>query len=168
MASDYRGFQDKIGADMATASAAAAGMEGNKAAKGTKVRIRNSDMESLIPAGSSVEFMPTACHKLKFGDIVFVRQDKEFVLRRFVGFQIGKKGAMIAVAKPNPAKMEQYPDTSLVGRVVSVESRGQHYDPLKKESLGTRWRNEWTCFGTSSPFTRLARGLKIFGKMMKK
>jgi hypothetical protein len=168
MSSDYRGFQDKISSDMASASASAASMEGHSGTKGTKVRLRHSDMEPLIPAGSAVEFMPAACHKLKFGDIVFVRHEKEFVLRRFVGFQVGKKGAVIAVARPNPPALEQYPDLALVGRVCSVEVRGQRYDPHKKESLGTRFRNNWTCFGTSTPLKRLAHTLKIFGKMMKK
>ena len=166
MSHDYRGFQDKIGADMATASASAAGMERTGS---SRVRLRNSDLETLVPSGASIEFQPTGCHKLKFGDIVLVRQNKEFVLRRFVSFHIGKGGgAIVSLAKARPPLVEQFQDTMLVGRVMNVEARGQRYDPHKKESLGTRWRNEWTCFGTSSPLARIARGLRTFGKMMKK
>ena len=105
MAHDYRGFQDKIGADMATASATAAGME-KKGGKATKVRIRQSDLEPLIPSGAMIEYIPVAAHKIKFGDVVFVRAGKELVLRRFIGFQIGKNGSMICVARANPAKQE--------------------------------------------------------------
>ncbi|MFN8609229.1 MAG: hypothetical protein U0931_16955 [Vulcanimicrobiota bacterium] len=166
MGHDYRGFQDKIGADMASASASAMGME--KGGKGTKVRIRASDLESLIPSGSMVEFSPVAAHKLKFGDVVFVRAGKEMVLRRFIGFQIGKQGSVVAVARANPAKRETYPDTALVGRVGIVESKGVTFDPLKKESQLVRWKNEWTFFGTSSMFARISQNLRIFGKMMKK
>lgn len=166
MGHDYRGFQDKIGADMATASAAAAGMD--RGAKGSKMRIRASDMESLVPSGSLIEFVPTTGHKLKFGDIVMVRSGTEFCLRRFVSFQIVKGGAMVSVARISPPKLETYPDTSLVGRVTKAESKGVSFDPLKKESQLVKWRNEWTFFGTSSMFSRIGQNLKIFGKMMKK
>ncbi len=167
MAHDYRGFQDKIGADMASASATAAGMD-KKGGKSTRVRIRQSDLEPLIPAGAMIEYIPVAAHKMKFGDVVFVRAGKEMVLRRFIGFQIGKNGSMICVARANPAKQEVYADTTLVGKVLSVESKGVSYDPLKKEPLLVRWKNEWTFFGTSSMFARIGRNLKNFGKMMKK
>lgn len=166
MSHDYRGFQDKIGADMATASAAAAGMD--RGQKGSKLRIRQSDLEQLIPSGALVEFVPTTGHKLKFGDIVLVRNGNEFSLRRFCSFQILKAGAMVAVARANPPKMETYPDTALVGKVTKVEGKGGAYDPLKKESQLVKWRNEWTFFGTSSMFKRLAHNLQVFGKMMKK
>lgn len=165
MAQDYRGFQDKIGADMASASASAAGME---KIKGTKLRIRQSDLESLIPAGSTVEYQPIPCHRLKFGDIIFVRSGKEFVLRRYVGFQVGKNGAVAAVARANPARLETYPDTAVVGKVTGVDSQGRHFDPHKKESQMQRWANEWTCFGTSTPLKRLAHNLKMFSRMMSK
>jgi len=164
--SDYRGFQDKIGADLASASASAASYEKTR---GSKVRIRHSDLEALIPAGSSVEFQPTTCTKLRFGDIIFVRQNKEFVLRRFVGFQLNNRGtATMSVARVQPAGLESYPDAALVGRVTQVESRGQHFDPHKKEGLMDRWRNEWTCFGTSTPIQRMVYHLKAFGRLMKK
>ncbi|MBS2034158.1 hypothetical protein JST97_04175 [bacterium] len=166
MGHDYRGFQDKIGADMASASASAMGME--KGGKGTKVRIRQSDLEHLIPSGSMIDFSPVAAHRLKFGDVVFVRAGKEMVLRRFIGFQIGKTGSVVAVARANPAKREVYPDTAVVGKVNSVESKGVSFDPLKKESQLARWKNELTFFGTSSLFARIGQNLKVFGKMMKK
>ncbi|MBX3166186.1 MAG: hypothetical protein KF760_02195 [Candidatus Eremiobacteraeota bacterium] len=166
MSHDYRGFQDKIGADMATASAAAAGMD--RGAKGSKLRIRQSDLETLIPSGALVEFVPSTGHKLKFGDIVLIRNGSEFSLRRFVGFQIVKGGAKVSVARANPPKLEIYPDTSIVGKVTKVEAKGVSYDPLKKESQLVKWRNEWTFFGTSSMFSRIGHNLKIFGKMMKK
>ena len=166
MSHDYRGFQDKIGADMATASAAAAGMD--RGAKGSKLRIRQSDLESLIPSGSLVEFIPTTGHKLKFGDIVLVRIGTEFSLRRFCGWQIVKTGSLVSVARANPPKLENYPDTALVGKITKVEAKGVTYDPLKKESQLVKWRNEWTFFGTSSMFKRIGQNLKIFGKMMKK
>ena len=166
MAHDYRGFQDKMHSDMTAASATAASMD--QRGKGSKVRIRTSDMEGLIPSGSSVEFIPIACHKLKFGDIVFVRNNKEFVLRRFVSFNLNKAGgAMVALARIKPPALEQYQDSLLVGRVTSVESQGKVFDPHKKESFGQRMSNEWTCFGTSSPLKRLVSGLRSFGKMMK-
>lgn len=166
MSHDYRGFQDKIGADMATASAAAAGMD--RGAKGSKLRIRHSDMEALVPSGALVEFVPTTGHKLKFGDIVLVRNGTEFQLRRFVSFQILKGGAAVSVARVAPPKLENYPDTALVGKVTRVEAKGASYDPLKRESQLVKWKNEWTFFGTSSMFQRFAQNLKFFGKMMKK
>lgn len=164
MAQDYRGFQDKMAGDLSQASMAAAGME--KVGKGSKVRIRTSDIEALVPSGSSVEFKPIACHKLKFGDILFVRLNKEFVLRRFVSFQIGRQGAVVAVARVLPPSLESYPDTAIVGRVMRVESKGVAFDPHKKEGLGQRIKNEWTCFGTSTPVHRVLRGFKTFGQMM--
>lgn len=165
MAQDYRGFQDKIGADMASASASAAGME---KLRGTKLRIRNSDLEKLIPSGSTVEYQPMPCHRLKFGDIIFVRAGKEFVLRRYIGFQVAKAGAVAAVARANPARLETYPDAAVVGKVLSVDAAGKHFDPHKKESQMQRWANEWTCFGTSTPLKRLAHKLKLFGRLMNK
>lgn len=165
--SDYRGFQDKIGADMASASATAAGMD--RGQKGSKLRIRASDLEELVPSGSQIEFVPSTCHKLKFGDVLLVRMGQEFVLRRFVGWHVTKAGgAMMQVARANPPKVESYPDTQLVGKIIKVEARGGSYDPVKKETMGKRWANEWTCFGTSSPWRRIANNLKIFGKMMGK
>lgn len=166
MGHDYRGFQDKIGADMASASATAMGME--KGGKGSKVRIRQSDLEPLIASGSMIDFAPVAAHRLKFGDIVFVRAGNELVLRRFIGFQIGKSGSVVAVARANPARQEVYPDTAIVGKVNSVETKGVSFDPLKKESQLERWKNELTFFGTSSLFSRISRNLKNFGRMMKK
>ena len=166
MGHDYRGFQDKIGADMATASAAAAGMD--RGAKGSKMRIRQSDIEALIPSGAMIEFIPTTGHKLKFGDIVMVRSGTEFNLRRFCSFQIVKGGATVSVARINPPKLESYSDTALVGKITKVEAKGSSYDPLTKESQMAKWRNEWTFFGTSSMFSRIGQNLKILGKMMKK
>ncbi len=166
MGHDYRGFQDKISGDVGTASLAAGSME--KTGKSTKVRIRNSDLESLVPSGSAVEFIPMAAHRLKFGDIIFVRAGKEMVIRRFLAFAITKNGSMAQVVKMGPPTIEVYPDTALVGRINKVEAGGQVYDPLKKESLTQRFANGWSCFGTSSPFTRLMRNLKAFGQMMKK
>lgn len=166
MSHDYRGFQDKIGADMATASAAAASVD--RGGKGSKLRIRQSDMEALVPSGALVEFVPTTGHKLKFGDIVLVRTGNEFSLRRFVSFQILKSGANVSVARMSPPKLESYPDQSLVGKVTKVEAKGASYDPLKKEGQLAKWRNEWTFFGTSSMLKRFGQHLKFFGKMMKK
>lgn len=165
MGNDYRGFQDKISGDLGQASMAAHGMDKDKK-KASKVRLRKSDIENLVPSGSLVEFMPLACHKMKFGDIVMVRQGNEFVLRRFVSFQIGKAGPTVVVAKVTPPALEKYSDTSIVGKIGKVEAQGKVYDPHQKESFSARFGNRWSCFGTSSPFQRLGRTLKVFGKMM--
>lgn len=167
MANDYRGFQDKISGDLGQASMAAHGMD-KDFKKASKVRIRNSDIEGLVPSGSLVEFMPMACHRMKFGDILFIRQNKEFVLRRFVSFQVNKSGPSVIVARVSPPALEKYSDTSVVGKISKVDSKGTVYDPHKKEPILARLGNHWSCFGTSSPFQRLGQNLKIFGKMMVK
>lgn len=167
MSNDYRGFQDKISGDLGQASMAAHGMDKDKK-KASKVRLRKSDIESLVPSGALVEFMPLACHKMKFGDILMVRVNNDFVLRRFVSFQVGKNGPSVVVARVAPPTLEKYSDTSVVGKIGKVECQGAVYDPHKKESFSARLGNRWSCFGTSSPFQRLGQNLKIFGKMMVK
>lgn len=167
MGSDYRGFQDKVMADVSQASMTAATME--KSGRGnSKVRIRASEMEPLIPNGSAIEYTATAGHKLKFGDIIFVRTGKDLSLRRFIAFEVGKGGARVVCVRVSPPTMEQHPDTSIVGKVVRVDAGGQSYDPYKKESLGQRWANEWTYFGTCTPLQRIQRSFRAFGKLMKK
>lgn len=168
MAHDYRGFQDKINGDLSQASAAASSMERGVGGKGSKVRLRQSDMENLIPSGASVEFIAMPPHRLKFGDIIFVRINKEFSLRRFVGFEIGKNGmSTVSVAKPQPPSVERHPDTAVLGKVVKVEHGGKSYDPHKAESAMAKLRNQWTCFGTSTPLARITRGLGIFSRRSK-
>jgi hypothetical protein len=166
MAHDYRGFQDKMAGDLSQASVTAQGYGDNKVVKSTKVRIRQSDLETLVPTGATVEFLATPCHKLKFGDIIFVRKDKEFVLRRFLAFEMIKKGTMIAVARVAPPAVETYPDSAIIGRVMSVEVRGKSYDPHKVETLMDRFKNEWTCFGTSTPFKRMANGVRRMTRLL--
>jgi hypothetical protein len=164
---DYRGFQDKMQGDLSQASVTAQGYGDAKYAKNSRVRIRQSDLETLIPSGSSVEFVPVACHKLKFGDIVFIRKDKEMSIRRFLAFEVVKRGTMVAVVRLSPPTVETYQDSAIVGKVVRVEAHGKTFDPLKMESLSDKLKNQWTCFGTSNPFQRMLNGARRFGKMMK-
>ena len=166
MAQDYRGFQDKVYGDLNQASVTAQSYD--KVGKTSKVRIRHSDLEHLIPHGASVEFVATPCHKLKYGDIVFVRKDKEFAIRRFLAFQFVKGGARVAVARASPVGVETHPDAAIVGKIIGVEVHRKHYDPHKKESLMQRFRNEWTAYGTSAPLQRIVRGVKSFGLLFKK
>ena len=161
MAHDYRGFQDKVKGDLGAAAATAQSKNG-------KVRIRESDLPKLIPAGSSVEFAAVPLLRLKWGDIVFVSVNREFVLRRFVEFELRKKVTVVTVVRASPPGVEEYPDTAIVGKVMGVECKGQRYDPHSKESITTRWGNEWTCFGTSSPVQRIAKGLRKYGFIGKK
>lgn len=167
MAQDYRGFQDKLNSDLNQASVTAQ-TYGDKVGKTSKVRIRHSDFEELIPHGAAVEFIATPCHKLKYGDIIFVRKDKEFAVRRFLAFQMTKGGAKVAVARANPSGVELHADTSVVGKIVGVEAKGEHYDPHKRESLMQRFRNEWTAYGTSTPFQRMVRSFKSFSRLLSK
>jgi hypothetical protein len=162
MAHDYRGFQDKVKGDLGAAAATAQGQ------KSSKVRLRESDLPALIPQGASVEFAAVPFHRLKWGDIIFISVNREFVLRRFVEFEVRKKGTVVRVARATPPGIEEYPDTSIVGRVVVVEVKGQKFDPHTKESQMTRWGNEWTCFGTSTPMERIAKGLRKYGFLGKK
>lgn len=161
MAHDYRGFQDKVKSDLGAAAATAQTKNG-------KVRIRDSDLPKLIPVGSSVEFAVVPLLRLKWGDIVFVSINREFVLRRFVEFELKKKVTVVRVARANPPAIEEFPDNAIVGKVVGVECKGQRYDPHAKESIATRWGNEWTCFGTSSPVQQFAKGLRKYGFLKKK
>lgn len=149
MGSDYRGFQDKMMGDISQASAVAQSQ--NRSGKGgTRLRLRASDLEALIPSGSTIEYSALPPHRMRFGDIVLTRQGAEVHLRRFAGFSIVKGGAYVQLVSPQQKLVERLPDTSVVGKVTGVEVAGKMVNPLKKESWSHAIANRLTCFGTSS------------------
>ena len=172
MSKDYRGFEDKIGGDLSKASLQAQTLEqtGSKKSSTQKLRVRGSDLPALIPAGSVIEFEAVPVSKLKFGDIVFCRFDKELCLRRFIRIRYLKnRDAELHVTQQGPNNMVQIlPCGALVGRVISAESRGNHYNPRKLESAMTSLTNRITEFGTTSVGDRVLGYLQFFKSMMKK
>lgn len=168
---DYRGFEDKLAGDLSKASLQAQTLDtSKKTAHSQKMRIRDSDLPGLVPGGSVIEFLQLPFHKLKFGDIIFCRFDKELVLRRFIRIKMLQSGnSEMHVTTQGPNNMVQIlPCAALVGRVLAVEAKGQTYDPRKLEGGLQGFMNWMTEYGTSTPLDRLLSHWTFFKGMMKK
>ena len=164
---DYEKFNTKVTGDVSQASFHAQSLD-NRSVR-TKVRIRESCIESLIPSHSAVEIEQLTFHNLKFGDIVLVRDKKEFVIRRFIRFEVrGVDLIVIHVVNQHWKIAEEFRDSAIQGRIRMVESKGVVFNPYKKESFGARLRNRLTYFGTSSPWQRLMSSANIVGSMLKR
>jgi len=168
---DYRGFEDKVAGDLSKASLQAQALDGAKRSGNVqKMRIRDSDLPELVPAGSTIEFEQIPFHKLKFGDVIYCRFERELVLRRFIRLRMQKGGqGELHVTKQAAVNMVQIlPTAALVGRVFSVESKGQTYDPRKLETGMKAFTNYITEFGTSTPLDRLLGHWQFFLRVMRK
>lgn len=168
---EYRGFKDKVHSDVGQASLAAQGMEGNRPAvlNSTKVRIKHSDVERVVPSGCSIEVQPFGFHKLKFGDIILCRIDKDMQLRRFIKIQMQKNQTFLCVTRQGRLAMQELiKETTLVGRVMGYEHRGEHVDPYKLEKGMEAFKNWVTEFGTSTPVERIAAFFSFFKANVKK
>lgn len=168
---DYKGFEDKVAGDLSKASLQAQSLGGGKKSANTqKMRIRDSDMPKTVPPGSTIEFEQITFHKLKFGDIVFCRFDKELCIRRFIRIKMMKSGnAEMHVTREGPDNMVQIlPGAALVGRITTVEFKGQMFDPRKLEGGLAAFQNYLTEYGTTTPLERIMRNWHFFKSMMKK
>ena len=163
---DYEAFNAKMMGDVNQASFSAQGLE--KGVAHTKVRIRESCIEELIPSNSAIEIEQVPFHKLRFGDFVLVRDGKEFVIRRFVRFEVRSvEEIVIHVVNQKWKIAEEFRDGQINGRILKVDARGgSSFDPKGKEGAMKRINNRLTHFGTSSPWQRFTSTMGMVGNLL--
>ena len=162
---DYEKFNKSATGDISQAAFQALALD-DKTAR-SKVRIKESCIPSLIPNNALLEIEKVAFHNLKFGDFVFVRDNKDFVVRRFLSFEVrGPSEIVVHVVNQKSKKAEQFRETAINGRIYRVEADRKVYDPVKKENVFVRFMNRLTHFGTSRPTDRLNRFGDLMGSMM--
>ena len=162
---DYEAFNTKVSGDVSQASFSAQSLE--KKSIHTKVRIRESCLPELIPNGSTLEIEQVQFHHLRFGDLILVRDKKEIVIRRYINFEVrGPSEVVIHVVNQHWKIAEEFRDSSVSGRILMAESKGEHFNPYKKESASVRFKNWMTHFGTSTPFGRLVARMKFLGSLV--
>lgn len=153
MSKDYRGFSDQLAGDLAKASMAAHSFVGSKT---QKLRLTTSDM-AAVPAGAFIYVEPATFHKLRAGDIIYVRSGKDLVLRRFLRLEIDGVSTNLVVTAGG-APQETIASNAIMGKVVRAEYQGQEYDP-GKEGLFAAVANRLTDYGSVSPAQKVGRSV---------
>lgn len=148
LSNDYRALQNQLAGDL-TAAATSASLAGG--AKSKKVRIIESELPSTIPQGSKVSLEQVAFGKLTMGDIICVNTGSRPQVRRFIKLKMTKNQTALMTACEGSAQKEMLPTSSLVGKVVEVESGGKSWDPNKENFLTKFWQ-KLTQYGTHKPF----------------
>ncbi|MEW6284141.1 MAG: hypothetical protein AB1758_36340 [Candidatus Eremiobacterota bacterium] len=148
MANEYRRLEDRVSGDVHKASIAA-NVTVNERAQ--RVRLRGSDLPSMIPPGALIEVEPVVFHKLKFGTVVYVKLGNELALRRFVRLEIINDNDVLVLAKEKARRVDRIPANALVGRVAAAEFQGR---PVRIRHYGSII-DAWTDFGTTDPITKL-------------
>jgi hypothetical protein len=170
MSNRYTGFQDKMKGDMGQASIQAQGLEGTKATRKdtTRTRLRTSDMPSVAPAAAHIDFENVTFHKLRHGDVILCRIDRDVNLRRFLRFKLSNDGTttLMVTRESSTPMIEMVPSNALIGRVVTVEYR-EKLVAVKKLNRGlTALKNKLTDFGTTSPGERLGASFDFVKSMV--
>lgn len=146
------GIQDRkpsLSQELRTAvTASSMGMVGTK----KRIRLLESDVPSLAPSGSALEVEVVKFSNLRMGDLICVQIGRSIRVRRFVKAKMTQKDTYLLTAHEYQDKKEALPRTCLMGRVRSVNHRGQTYDPAKQESFLTKLRGKLTEYGTHRPF----------------
>lgn len=161
MSNDYRGFQDRMAGDLAKASMAAHAF----GSKNQRVRLMASDIPA-IPAGSYIYVEPMPYHKLKPGNIVYVRSGGALCLRRFLHLVIDGLTTQLAVT-PGGAPQETIPGNALVGKVVKAEYQKREFDPNREGLL--QWiANRFTDYGSLSVGQKIGRSLSGVARVFRR
>lgn len=161
MRDDYAGFRNRAAGDLGQASLAAQTLDGKSGAH-SKMRVKQSDVEPSIPSGCHIEVQPCGVSKLRFGDIVSVRLDKEVGLRRFIRMQVSNKGTFLIVTRQGEAAIQEIlRDAALVGRVVGCEFKGEKLNPYRFDKGMAAISNRLTEFGTTSPMEKIKDFLSL-------
>ena len=161
---DYEKFSKSVVGDVSQASFAAKSLADKTAY--TRIKLRESCNPDLIPSNSTVEIEQCPFSKLRFGDIVLMRDKKDIVIRRYVGFEVrGVSQIVLHVVNQKWKIAEEYKDGNLNGRIIWVSTESGHYNPYKKETIGQRIANRMNYFGTSTPLKRIASAFSTFSQM---
>lgn len=163
---DYDKFNQKVAQDVNRANFAAQSLD--KKHSTTKVKIRTSAMEHLIPSGSTIELEMVPFHMLKFGDIILVRDGNDIIMRRFLKYSIRAKHDIVLYTsdEKTPHAMD-YSEKALNGKVISAENKGAPVNPYKNDRGLNAIRNRWTQFGTSTPIERFISNIKFLAGVMR-
>ena len=150
MNKDYSNLHQSIAGDV-TAAATAASLVGGKKRK--KLRLRGSDLPSLVPGGSQVCIEAVAVGKLTMGYIICINPGNGEApqVRRFVKLKITKDDTYLLTASEGVAKKQPLPKSALVGKVVEAEANGKKWDPTQENPLKKFW-GKLTEYGTHKPF----------------
>jgi hypothetical protein len=148
LSKDYKDLQSQIAGDL-TAAATSASLAGGS--KSRKVRIVDSELPSVVPAGSKVSLESVAFGKLAMGDVICVNMGKSPQVRRFIKLKMTHSKTALLTAYEGFDQKEALPTTSLVGRVVQVEAGGRSWNPNKEPFLSRLW-HKLTEYGTHKPF----------------
>jgi hypothetical protein len=163
---DYDKFNQKVAQDVNRANFAAQSLD--KKHTTTKVKIRTSSMEEVIPSGSTIELEIVPFHMLKFGDIILVRSGNDILLRRFLKYSIRAKHDIVLYTSDQVSPyVQDYSEKALNGKVISADSKGVPVNPYKKDRGLNAIRNRWTQYGTSTPIERLLANLKFLAGIMR-
>ncbi len=153
MARNYRGFQASMAQEISTASLAA---QATQSRKSKKITVHDSDLKKLVPSGSQIELKPTVFTKLKAGDVLYVRLNKQLHLRRFIKMKMTKDEAYLVVIHDGQKKAQVLPKGCLLGKVEKVTHAGKTYDPTR-ESVVANFVNALTEYGTHIPFSGILK-----------
>lgn len=146
MSKDYSALQNQLKGDFA----AAATLANN--GSGRRIKVMKSDLNVLVPVGSTVEIEPITITKLQMGDVVCISSAKEVVLRRFIRLKMTNANTYMVLAHANSKEKEQALNSALIGKVVNVNLKGENYDPSKKENFVQALWGRLTEYGTHKAF----------------
>lgn len=116
------------------------------------LRLENSDLPSLIPAQALLKVKDTKFDALKMGELICVRLGGAVAIRRFVRTKMTTSQTLLLTAREGFGKKEALPKGCLLGRVESINTGNESFDPLKGEGLLVRFWGMLTEYGTHKPF----------------
>ncbi|MBI3926039.1 MAG: hypothetical protein HY319_10900 [Armatimonadetes bacterium] len=106
-----------------------------------QIRIKTSHLPRAVPPGSKCSVEEVSPYQLKFGDVIFVVDEDDLILQRFLELDEGK---MVTTAENN-GKLVAYDIPGRIGRVVEVvRPDGSSHNP----SQASFW-DRFTRFGTA-------------------
>lgn len=146
---DYRELQSQVAGDLSAAAASASLAAGSGRRK--KIKLANSELPSVVPAGSTIHLEAVAIGKLVMGDIICVTLGQGPQLRRFVKLKMTASDTLLLTTYEGFNKKEALPKSAIVGRVAEVEAAGKSWDPNKENPLKKFW-GKLTEYGTHKPF----------------
>lgn len=145
---DYSSLKNRIAGDVSAAAATASLASGGK---NKKLRVRESDLPSVIPNGATVTVESVPFAKLNMGDIICVNLNKQTRLRRFIKLKMTSDDVLLLTGYEGRKTKDPLVKTSLIGRVVEVETESGRRDPCKENVVQQFW-NKLTEYGTHKPF----------------
>lgn len=137
-------------AEELSAAATAASMTSSGTTR--HIQLADSELPSLVPSGSLLKVRATKFSVLNMGDLICVRVNGAFAVRRFVKTKFTNSDTYILVAHEGNTEKEVLPRNCLLGKIEAINAGGKTYNPLASEGPIKRFWGKLTEYGTHKPF----------------